>query len=66
MPARTPEQIFQHHAEALGAEDIDGIAADYSDDAFFMTPVELQRGKAVDPARIYEAALGHTPGQMEP
>jgi ketosteroid isomerase-like protein len=33
MPARTPQQIFQHHAEALGAEDIDGIAADYSDDA---------------------------------
>ena len=46
MPARTPQQIFQHHAEALGAEDIDGIAADYSDDAFFMTPAEVQRGKA--------------------
>jgi hypothetical protein len=46
MPARTPPQIFQHHAEALGAEDIDGIAADYSDDAFFMTPAEVQRGKA--------------------
>jgi hypothetical protein len=45
MPARTPQQIFQHHAEALGAEDIDGIAADYSDDAFFMTPAEVQRGK---------------------
>jgi hypothetical protein len=41
-----PRQIFQHHAEALGAEDIDGIAADYSDDAFFMTPAEVQRGKA--------------------
>jgi hypothetical protein len=38
MPARTPQQIFQHHAEALGAEDIDGVVADYSDDAFFMTP----------------------------
>ena len=25
MPARTPRQIFQHHAEALGAEDIDGL-----------------------------------------
>jgi uncharacterized protein (TIGR02246 family) len=45
MPARTPQQIFQHHAEALGAEDIDGIAADYSDDAFFMTPAQVQRGK---------------------
>jgi hypothetical protein len=38
MPARTPQQIFQHHAEALGAENIDGVVADYSDDAFFMTP----------------------------
>jgi hypothetical protein len=26
MPARTPQQIFQHHADALGAEDIDGSA----------------------------------------
>jgi ketosteroid isomerase-like protein len=46
MPVRTPQQIFQHHAEALGAEDLDGIVADYSDDAFFMTPAGVQRGKA--------------------
>ena len=46
MPARTPQQILQHHAEALGAEDIDGIAADYSDDAFFMTSTGVLRGKA--------------------
>ena len=45
MPARTPEQIFQHHAEALGAENIDGVVADYSDDAFFMTPAGVLRGK---------------------
>ena len=29
MPTRTPQQVFQHHAEALGAEDLDGIVADY-------------------------------------
>jgi hypothetical protein len=46
MPARTPQQIFQHHAEALGAEDLDGIVADYSDDAFFITPAGVARGKA--------------------
>ena len=46
MPARTPQQIFQHHAEALGAENIDGVVADYSDDAFFMTPAGVLRGKA--------------------
>ena len=46
MPTRTPQQIFQHHAEALGAENLDGIVADYSDDAFFMTPSGVLRGKA--------------------
>lgn len=45
MATRTPEQIFQHHAEALGAEDLEGIVADYSDDAFFMTPAGVLRGK---------------------
>jgi hypothetical protein len=46
MPARTPQQIFQHHADALGAEDIDGIVADYGDDAVFITPAGVERGKA--------------------
>jgi hypothetical protein len=46
MPVRTPQQILQHHADALGAEDIDGILADYSDDAFFMTSAGVERGKA--------------------
>jgi len=45
MPTRTPQQIFQHHAEALGAEDLDGILADYGDDAFFVTPAGVLRGK---------------------
>jgi ketosteroid isomerase-like protein len=60
MPARTPQQIFQHHAEALGAENIDGVVADYSDDAFFTTPAGVLRGKT-GIRRIYEATLGHTP-----
>ncbi len=46
MATRTPQQIFQHHAEALGAEDLEGIVADYSDDAFFITPAGILRGKA--------------------
>ena len=46
MATRTPQQVFQHHAEALGAEDLDGIVADYSDDAFFITPAGILRGKA--------------------
>lgn len=46
MATRTPQQIFQHHAEALGGENLEGIVADYSDDAFFMTPAGVLRGKA--------------------
>ena len=43
--ARTPEEIFQHHAEVLIAGDIDGIVSDYADDAVFITPAGIQRGK---------------------
>jgi ketosteroid isomerase-like protein len=43
--ARTPQEVFQHHAAALGAGDLDEIVADYSDDAVFITPAGIQRGK---------------------
>ena len=43
--ARTPEEVFQHHAEALGAEDINAIVSDYADDAIFITPDGVLRGK---------------------
>lgn len=43
--ARTPEEVFQHHAQALGAGDLDEIVADYSDDAVFITPGGVRRGK---------------------
>jgi len=43
--ARTPEEVFQHHAKALGAGDLDQIVADYADDAVFITPAGVQRGK---------------------
>jgi ketosteroid isomerase-like protein len=42
---RTPEEVFQHHATALGAGDLDEIVADYADDAVFITPAGTQRGK---------------------
>jgi len=42
---RTPEEVFQHHAEALGAGDLDEIVADYADDAVFITPAGVKRGK---------------------
>jgi ketosteroid isomerase-like protein len=43
--SRTPQEIFQHHAEALMAGDVDEIVADYADDAVFITPEGVLRGK---------------------
>lgn len=43
--SRTPQEVFAHHAEALGAADLDGIVADYTDDALFITPAGALRGK---------------------
>ena len=42
---RTPEEVFGHHAQALGAGDLDGIVADYADDAVFISPSGVKRGK---------------------
>jgi len=44
MP-RSPQEVFQHHAEALGAGDLDAIVDDYSDDAVLITPDGVMRGK---------------------
>ena len=43
--ARTPEEVFSHHAQALGAGDLDEIVSDYADDAVFITPAGVRRGK---------------------
>jgi ketosteroid isomerase-like protein len=45
MAARTSEEVFAHHAQALGAADLDEIVADYADDAAFITPAGVKRGK---------------------
>ena len=42
---RTPEEVFAHHAQALGAGDLDEIVADYADDAVVITPAGVMRGK---------------------
>ena len=42
---RTPEEVFQHHVQALGAGDLDEIVADYADDAALITPAGVNRGK---------------------
>ena len=43
--ARTPQEIFQHHAEVLIAGDLEGIVSDYADDAVFITPAGTLHGK---------------------
>ena len=42
---RTPQEVFQHHAEALVGGDLEGIVSDYADDAVFITPDAVRRGK---------------------
>lgn len=42
--ARTPQETFQHHVQALGAQDIDEIVADYTDDAIFIDNGTIRRG----------------------
>ena len=46
MAVRTAQEVFAHHGQALGAADLDGIVADYSDDALFITPTGVKQGKA--------------------
>jgi predicted SnoaL-like aldol condensation-catalyzing enzyme len=45
MAATRSPRVFGHHAQTLGAEDLEEIVADYSNDAIFITPAGVQRGK---------------------
>jgi ketosteroid isomerase-like protein len=45
MAERTPQEVFAHHAQVLGAGDLEGIVSDYTDDAVFITPAGVLRGK---------------------
>jgi ketosteroid isomerase-like protein len=60
MATRTPEEIFAHHGNALGAEDLEDIVADYSDDAILVVQKKVYRGK--DGAReVFTQLLGDVP-----
>jgi SnoaL-like domain len=43
---RTPQEIFQHHAESLGAEDVEATVLDYAETARIITPSGVVQGKA--------------------
>ncbi|MDI3313102.1 MAG: nuclear transport factor 2 family protein [Mycobacterium sp.] len=42
---RTPEEVFAHHAQALAAGNLDEIVTDYADDAIFISPSGVRRGR---------------------
>jgi hypothetical protein len=42
---RTPEEVFAHHGQSLGAEDLEGIVSDYTDDAILIVQQQIYRGK---------------------
>ncbi|HZL81383.1 MAG TPA: nuclear transport factor 2 family protein [Demequina sp.] len=46
MATRTPEEVFGHHGQSLGAEDLEEIVADYADDAILIVQGKTYHGKA--------------------
>jgi ketosteroid isomerase-like protein len=61
MATRTPEEVFAHHGQALGAENLEDIVADYADDAILVVQKQVYRGK--DGARqVFTQLLSDVPG----
>src|SRR5438270_14091510 len=42
---RTPQEIFAHHGQALGAGDLDEIVVDYAEDSVLITAAGVARGR---------------------
>jgi hypothetical protein len=42
---RAPQEVFAHHGQAFGAENLDELVADFADDAVVITPAGVNRGK---------------------
>ena len=45
LSKRTPGEIFAHHGQALGAEDLDATVMDFADTAVLVTSDGVRRGK---------------------
>ena len=60
MATRTAEEVFAHHGQALGAEDLEDIVSDYTDDAILIMQKQVYRGQ--DGARqVFTQLLGDVP-----
>jgi len=61
---RTPKDVFKHHAQVLGAGDLEGIVADYADDAIFISPRASSEAKAASgrPSRSCSPTCPTQPG----
>ena len=59
--ARTPQEIFQHHAKALVAGDLDEIVADYADDSVYITPRGSLPGRQLEIRQAYVEFLAESP-----
>lgn len=60
MATRTPEEVFAHHGNALGAEDLEDIVGDYADDAILIVQKQVYRGR--DGAReVFTQLLSDVP-----
>ena len=42
---RTPQEVTAHHVQAMGAQNLDEIVADYAEDAVFITSAGVMHGK---------------------
>jgi hypothetical protein len=60
-PARTPQEVFTHHGQALGAGDLDQIVADYAEDSVVITSAGVARGKDAI-RRVFVKLLDDLPG----
>jgi len=57
---RTAEEVFAHHGQALGAENLEDIISDYADDAILVVQGDVYRGK--DGARtVFTKLLSDVP-----
>lgn len=58
--SRTPEEVFAHHGQVLGAGDLEGILEDYSDESLFIMQGKVLRG--LDGAReVFTQLLADVP-----